>query len=613
MLNKKEKIFLQNLSRSFGAVFEDYLIDQFRVSKCLKKPEKERLEFQRAVALFKKEGFFEDIDSFCLAFQFILFDDSSSKKNGAVYTPKSIRSFMLSEVLKGKTKAPVIMDPACGCGAFLVTAAEMIVDTFHLSYKEAIENNVFGNDIDPRSARVTKKMLLLAGELHHENVKKLNITSLNSLSPEFSNQFSGKFDAIVGNPPYVRARNMTVEDEAFAKGFSYFCGNSDLYILFFELSIKCVKEDGLVALITPNTYLKSVNGRGLRNDFLKRRLSVKVFNFGSETVFDGISAYFAITFLSLKVHKNPTIEYGLLDSNIQKNSASFTVPLLSFEPNEPWILSSSETDDQILKVIKNQPHRLGNFKIRNGIATLKNKLFFFTPTGENGSCYSRIYKGKKYLIEKESCRPIIKPNIIKNKADLSRLKEQAIFPYYYENGKCLSYSESQFKEAFPKAYSFLLNNKEELLKRDKGDISKYPTWFSYGRTQGLNLQGKKVLFPYICGHPIAVYSADPALLFYCGYAVFSEDKDDLALIESLMTSELYWFYILKTSKPYAKGYMSVAKNYVVNFGYPVLSDNDKKDLIDKNVSFEVKNRKLCALYGIDYDYVHAFVSERWEK
>ncbi len=43
---------------------------------------------------------------------------------------------------------------------------------------------------------------------------------------------------------------------------------------------------------------------------------------------------------------------------------------------------------------------LSNWKIRNGLATLKNDIYFFTPIDEDDIYYYRSYEGKTYKIEK---------------------------------------------------------------------------------------------------------------------------------------------------------------------------------------------------------------------
>lgn len=190
---------------------------------------------------------------------------------------------------------------------------------------------------------------------------------------------------------------------------------------------------------------------------------------------------------------------------------------------------------------------------------------------KNETYYYRSYNGKEYPVEKDICIPIVKPNIIKNEQDLNGKTEIAIFPYS-RNGSTFSIiEETTFMSRYPLAYSLLREYKPELDARDKGH-GHYPAWYAYGRTQGMNNFGKKLLIPYISDTPTAVLSTNENLLFYCGYALFSDSEDELRILKAFLESDAFWFYIFHTSKPYAKGFMAFAKNYIVNFCIPYLSD-----------------------------------------
>lgn len=71
---------------------------------------------------------------------------------------------------------------------------------------------------------------------------------------------------------------------------------------------------------------------------------------------------------------------------------------------------------------------------------------------------------------------------------------------------------------------------EELDRRDKGN-REYEAWYAYGRSQALNLNGYKLSFPYISDAPCFVFTDNKDLLFYKGYAIISESKDDLLVLQ----------------------------------------------------------------------------------
>jgi len=69
------------------------------------------------------------------------------------------------------------------------------------------------------------------------------------------------------------------------------------------------------------------------------------------------------------------------------------------------------------------------------------------------------------------------------------------------------------------------------------------------------------------------------MLFYNGYAVLSDSIEDLTILQKILMSKIFWFYIENTSKPYNGNYFSLAKNYVKNFGVCDLTKSDKKYLL----------------------------------
>ena len=79
--------------------------------------------------------------------------------------------------------------------------------------------------------------------------------------------------------------------------------------------------------------------------------------------------------------------------------------------------------------------------------------------------------------------------------------------------------------------------------------------------------------------------------------MLSEDIEELKILKVFLESEAFWYYIFHTSKPYSKGYMAFAKNYIVNFTIPKLSEKEKKYLLDPH-SREELNEFVWGKYDI---------------
>ncbi len=176
--------------------------------------------------------------------------------------------------------------------------------TWHLTTQEKkriLLNNIYGVDIDPQAVEVTKLSLLLKvleGESEQSLVTQLsmfheralpdldqNIKCGNSLialdfydsvqstfldeeeqyginvfdwESAFAEVFSGDspgFDAVIGNPPYIRVHRLSPEQkEYFWTHYDTFMAKSDIYACFIEKGIQLLRSEGRLSFITPNTW-----------------------------------------------------------------------------------------------------------------------------------------------------------------------------------------------------------------------------------------------------------------------------------------------------------------------------------------------------------------------
>ena len=258
-------------------------------------------------------------------------------KNGAIYTPSYIRNFIVNKLFAEnpvKFKNGLIIDPACGCGAFLYTAAQIIKDRDY-TYRFAF-SRLYGVDISMNSVRRTKLLLALTALTNDEciNESDLNIYCANSLSFDFLQfdnvQINGGYDYVIGNPPYVRSKNIEPESKALLPNWEVANGgNADLYIPFFEIGMKILNKDGRLGYITLNSFFKSVNARGLRKYISANLMGLDIIDFGDELIFGKKLAYTCIVFIS-KQERN-AINYHRASSEEIKNKVSFVYDIVNYD------------------------------------------------------------------------------------------------------------------------------------------------------------------------------------------------------------------------------------------------------------------------------------------
>ena len=250
-----------------------------------------------------------------------------------------------------------------------------------------------------------------------------------------------KYKNIILNPPFIRIQDLSEDYRKYIKDTFPLLkkGNLDIYYAFLLKCLSVLEDDGVMVAITPNSYLYNKSAKQLREYFIQNKLIEKIIDYKSEKVFNNVSTYCCITVFNKKekdylYYNNKKINYKDITDNF----------------------FSHETNGKKLKDI---------CIIKNGVATLRDKIF--------------IHKIKLFD------EPCIKP--ITN----GRIDKWIIFPYN-ENGSIIE--EDIFMETNPKTYNYLLTNKEELAKRDKGK-KKYKRWYAFGRTQSLiKPKSEKVIY-----------------------------------------------------------------------------------------------------------------------
>jgi methylase of polypeptide subunit release factors len=585
-----------NLIVNNNILIKNYLITQ--------KDHNEYKNLSIFASYFKEHSFKFDFETLVELFEFVI-SPSDKIVTGAVYTPKHIRDAIIDEVFRMHchiSESIIICDMACGCGGFLYTAVKKIKSVTKNSYATIFEKNIYGLDIKDYSITRTKLLLTLLALLEGDDEVefKFNLFEGNALNFEWGKTNVGSlgFDIVVGNPPYVCARNIDEESKILLSNWPVCSsGHPDLYIPFFQIGLEYLKETGVLGYITMNTFFKSVNGRALRKYFQQSKFRFKIIDFGSEQVFQTKSTYTCICLIQKM--QDDILQYTkLCDDNISlKKKYSFnSIQYSSLDSHNGWNLQNAD----LVNKIESTGKPFGQlYKTRNGIATLKNSIFIFSPVREDRK-YFYLQNGNTYKIEKEICKEIINPNKLIKISKIKPLKEKIIFPYYFEGENAILLPEKIFQDKFPMAYSYLEDKKIILAERDKGHGT-YENWYAYGRNQSLEKLQNKLFFPHITPTlPNYVISTDENLLFYNGMAVICNDPKELRLVKKIMSSRLFWSYITNTSKPYGSGYFSLSRNYIKNFGIFNFSNEDK-DFIIKETDTEKLNSFFESKYEISLD------------
>lgn len=532
-------------------------------------------------------------------FESLICEDDVSL-NGIVYTPREIVDYIVSNTV---ITEGIVCDCSCGCGAFLLGALKRLKQLSGKSIIDIIENNIFGVDLFDYSIRRTKIILSLYALSNSEDkeVINFNLKAADSLNSDWNELFpdifaNGRFDYIVGNPPYVRIQDLNsgAKDQLLAKWETIGNGNFNIYYAFFELGIKLLNKNGKLGYITPNNYFTSLSGLNIRKYFARTKKIVRIISFGHLKLFDA-STYTCITFIN-KNNKEDYFEFCYIDKidNLQSDleNATYTRYDYKWLNEKKWRLMS-ENDYSNIKKIESSGVPLGKLcQIRVGIATLKDKIYFVNDHNDD-YCVAE-FDNKEYLIEKGITRKVVKIALISNEQDIKTSKLRIIFPYVSKNGKCSIMPEEILKSRYPQCYNYLLNVKEILSSRDKGNKS-YPTWYAWGRTQGMNFHGPRLYTKTFSNEPNFILDTQ-SNLFCNGYGIFSSEH--LIEIQKILNSDIMQYYIKKTSVEIEGNYQCYQKNFIEKFSIPNFSDEEWGYLLRENDAKKI-NEFLLSRYEIE--------------
>ena len=90
----------------------------------------------------------------------------------------------------------------------------------------------------------------------------------------------GGFDAVVGNPPYVRQEQLGALKPALKKAFEAYDGMADLYVYFYELGLRLLRPGGRLSYVVTNKWFRAGYAEELRDLFAEATWLEAVVDFG---------------------------------------------------------------------------------------------------------------------------------------------------------------------------------------------------------------------------------------------------------------------------------------------------------------------------------------------
>ena len=409
---------------------------------------------------------------------------SKRKRDGVYYTPEPVVNYLVEQTLgpwfadakeacgypppeEGapsgaaaaayveRLKAIRIVDPACGSGAFLISAfrrllaeriaaardvdrarggeAGAVIDETPL-ISDILRDNIYGVDINPASVEIAKLALWLHSARAATPLSSLEHTICNGNSlvgedfwagqqktaaadervKSFDWRFAfpevwpegreGGFDIVLGNPPYVKLQNlMKVYPEVAAYltagrgGDTYASAqtsNFDLYLPFIEKGLRLLAPNGRMGLIAPSLWTVNQYGEGLRHLVLRGRHLDRWIDFKAHQVFEEAITYTALQFYTREpreVVRIAAAPHGEA-ADIVWSDPELAVPYDALPEDGEWLMATG-AERALIERLARDCMRLDN-------SALTTDIFQGVKTGADQVFKLRWMGANRYL-----CRP----------------------------------------------------------------------------------------------------------------------------------------------------------------------------------------------------------------
>ncbi len=522
-----------------------------------------------------------------------LIDSDRKKAEGAVYTPDYIIDYIINYSLSiyKATDIPIICDPACGSGGFLIRSIIIFSKKYAISIEDTLKY-IRGVDVNMESVSCAKMVLevyFLKEGIAISSLDNNIICADTLLTPKDTlllnlNAING-IDILATNPPYVKLQNIPSHSRGLLidKYPNFTKGSYSFAMLFLIAGQNLLSEDGVLGYITQNNFFTSLAAKNIR-EYLQETKSIHtIVDFLHSKVFENASAYTCLIFLSKEKLDEFNFTWALNPIKSLGNTVFSKIKLNGLN-SKKWRLAPSPHLENIYK-IETIHKQLGEISdIRVGFATLKDTVFL-------------LNNNSNIDIEEEITVSAIKIAELTNETCIDEKARRIIFPYKKINGKFIAYDEDTMQNQFPKAYAYLLSKKEILETRSSGKKPlKY--FYEWGRIQSMEAPSDKLLTKTFSGRPNFILDKTNSL-FCNGYAVKAKPEIDVLVLQKILNSKVMDYYSKLTSFQLNGNYQCFQKNFIELFNIPELSLKDI-EYIKKN-NGDSLDKYLCVIYDLNYE------------
>jgi len=409
---------------------------------------------------------------------------------------------------------------------------------------------------------------------------------------------SGGFDAVIGNPPYVRQEMISSIKPSLERAYGSFAGTADLYVYFYEQGLKLLRPGGRMAYVVTNKWLKAGYAEGLRRLFAEDAWVEFMADFGHAKRFFPDADVFPCIIAVRKPDAGPapeTFELAVIPrDDVPRSGLADAVQAATYLSRrdtltaEPWSLEPPDVAELLAKIRTNGVPLVdyAGMKPLYGIKTGFNEAFLIdTATKE------------RLIAEDGRAAEVIKPYL--RGQDIDRwlpdwaglwmivMKSSSDFAWPWAGAATEQAAEAIFADAFPslyrhfKLFESLPDPKTGKRKglRHREDHGRF--WWElrpcayYGA-----FAAQKVVFTEITWTPSFAIDRDDHLINNTGYMLTSSDVKLIAVLNSPIS----WWYGWRDAVHGKDEALRFMASYIERFPLAQIESNDSQQTTDRVMS-----------------------------
>lgn len=375
------------------------------------------------------------------------------------------------------------------------------------------------------------------------------------------------FDAVIGNPPYVRQELITSLKEYFKRDYSVYHGRADIYAYFVEQALELTRDGGHFSYILSHKFVKVKSGSELRE--LVGKYQIKEFiDFQDLPVFGlEVSAYPAIMVLS-KTEPKESFKYAKIDG------LDFASLPERIEQKQKWVDQSYLSDEE-WTFLGQAERKLKERVVKAGrpVGDVIGDPLVGVKTGLNDVLIideDKIIELFGNTENIELFRPVVFGKEIK-RFNPPNPESYIMYPYV-ETNEGLKVADLDKYEV---TANYLEQHKEELV--DRAIIKdKYPDgemeWYELQQlNENVDQSEEKIIYPDISRRAHYTIDTKGGVVDMTGFILQSADRYHLGLLNS---SLLEWILAVECAKARG-GYLRPKAQYVKNLPIKEISQSER--------------------------------------